>query len=209
MHLPRWGPDPSQPTTRSLCACCVPLLAETGVCGWILKPESAPPVTRTRVSKNTGSHDALSPTHLPATGFCTCRTAADRSTCTCAGPQPLRSGESRRRWVSWGQDVHPDEPGCSLRPPWLRAMGLASQSIFSRAWGPPEGPACTPDLLPPGTQELALQGAPTQEPQSRWYENRRAPCLCSVESRATWLPPRPHSQRPHQSQAALPSFYPG
>lgn len=38
------------------------LLAETEVCGWILKPESTPPITRTRVSVKTQDLTFFSPT---------------------------------------------------------------------------------------------------------------------------------------------------
>lgn len=117
--------------------------------GWILKPESTPPITRTGVSVKTQALMMFfSQTHLPATGFCTCHKAADRTHTNAATGQGAHvpaldhcSWENcRQEEVSWGNDVHPDQLGHSLRLPWLGAMGLACQSHFSRAWGPSEGP---------------------------------------------------------------------
>lgn len=117
--------------------------------GWILKPESTPPITRTGVFVKTQALMMFfSPTHLPATGFCTCHKAANRTHTNAATGQGAHvPASTTAHGRTAGRRRSPGEM-TSIQTNWATVYGFPGfgqwawppRATFSRAWGPSEGP---------------------------------------------------------------------
>lgn len=139
--------------------------------GWILKPESTSHHQDRGLCKNTGSHDVLL-TDTPA-GYRILHLSQSGRPHTPTLPQ-AKAHMGRPSTTAHGRTAgrrrYPGEM-TSIQTNWATVYGFPGFGQWAwpaRATSPGHGvllrghSACTPDTLPPGTQELALQGALTQ-----------------------------------------------